>query len=169
MDDQRKRELAGGMNGLAQRFWAGEAEICRQFWGVPRTTGEQAHWLRLQVYKEMFGSGLHGHPGGIIRGFIEKALRDAAARPDEGAARRLRTRHPRARRGVQPLPPLRRHPRRRHRRARPPGEAPRLAVAGGRETPAGAPVRPRGPGPHRRGRDRLHRGRRCLVSTRDAR
>ncbi len=72
MDDQRKRELAGGMNGLAQRFWAGEAEICRQFWSVPRTTGEQAHWLRLQVYKEMFGSGLHGHPGGIIRGFIEK-------------------------------------------------------------------------------------------------
>ncbi|MDE2837381.1 MAG: hypothetical protein OXL97_07720 [Chloroflexota bacterium] len=72
MDDQRKRELAAGMNELAQCFWAGEAEICRQFWGMPRTTEEQAHWLRLQVYKEMFGSGLSGHRDGIIRGFIEK-------------------------------------------------------------------------------------------------
>ena len=72
MDDQRRRELAGGMTDLARRFWAGEAEICRAFWSVPRTTEEQAHWLRLQVYKEMFGSGLSGHPDGIIRGFIEK-------------------------------------------------------------------------------------------------
>ena len=72
MDDQRKRELAEEMKDLAQRFWAGEAEVCRRFWGVPRTTEEQAHWLRLQVYKEMFGSGLSGHKDGIIRGFIEK-------------------------------------------------------------------------------------------------
>ena len=72
MDEQRKRELAGEMNGLAQRFWAGEAEICRQFWGEPRSTDEQACWLRLQVYKEMFGSGLAGHPDGIIRGLIER-------------------------------------------------------------------------------------------------
>ena len=61
MDDQRKHELAEEMKDLALRFWAGEAEVCRQFWGVPRTTEEQAHWLRLQVYKEMFGSGLSGH------------------------------------------------------------------------------------------------------------
>ncbi|MCY4447928.1 MAG: hypothetical protein OXE02_03655 [Chloroflexi bacterium] len=72
MDDQRRRELAEEMKDLAQSFWAGEAEICRQFWGVPRSTEEQAHWLRLQVYKEMFGSGLSGHADGIIRGFIEK-------------------------------------------------------------------------------------------------
>ena len=72
MDEQRKRELAGEMNELAQRFWAGEAEICRQFWSEPRSTEEQARWLRLQVYKEMFGSGLAGHPDGIIRGLIER-------------------------------------------------------------------------------------------------
>ena len=44
----------------------------------PRTAGEQAHWLRLQVYKEMFGSGLVGHPDGIIRAYVEKL---AAALP----------------------------------------------------------------------------------------
>ena len=80
MEDLRKRELARELNELAKRFWAGEAEICRRFWESPRTADEQAHWLRLQVYKEMFGSGLVGHPDGIIRGFIEKladSLQDA--------------------------------------------------------------------------------------------
>lgn len=72
MDERRKQQLAGELDQLAQCFWAGEAEICRQFWSVPRTAGEQAHWLRLQVYKEMFGSGLVGHPDGIIRAYIEK-------------------------------------------------------------------------------------------------
>ena len=72
MDDARKHELAAEMRDIARRFWAGEAEICRAFWGVPRSTEEQAHWLRLQVFKEMYGSGLAGHPGGIIRGLIDK-------------------------------------------------------------------------------------------------
>ena len=78
MDERRKRQLAAELDQLAQRFWAGEAEICRRFWSVPRTAGEQAHWLRLQVYKEMFGSGLVGHPDGIIRAYVEKL---AAALP----------------------------------------------------------------------------------------
>ena len=72
MDDDRKAQLGREMQELAQSFWAGEAEICRAFWGVPRTTEEQARWLRLQVYKEMFGSGLAGHPDGIIRGLIAR-------------------------------------------------------------------------------------------------
>ena len=72
MDDNEKRQRAADLNTLAQHFWAGEAEVCRQFWSLPRTAEEQAHWLRLQVYKEMFGSGLVGHPDGIIRGFIER-------------------------------------------------------------------------------------------------
>ena len=110
MDDQRKRELAGGMNELAQRFWAGEAEICRRFWGAPRTTEEQAHWLRLQVYKEMFGSGLSGHADGIIRGFIEKLSASLPHAQTKEQRNEFRARHPRARRGVQPLPPLRRYP-----------------------------------------------------------
>ena len=72
MDENEKRQRAADLNTLAQHFWAGEAEVCRQFWSLPRTAEEQAHWLRLQVYKEMFGSGLVGHPDGIIRGFIER-------------------------------------------------------------------------------------------------
>ncbi len=72
MDELRKRELAGELNDLGQRFWAGEAEICRRFWGEPRSAEEQAHWLRLQVFKEMYGSGLVGRPEGIIRALIDK-------------------------------------------------------------------------------------------------
>lgn len=71
MDVKRKAELAASLNEMGRRFWAGEAEICRQFWGQPRTSEEQAHWLRLQVYKEMYGSGLVGNEGGLIRAFLE--------------------------------------------------------------------------------------------------
>ena len=73
MDQRRSAELARQLDGLAQCFWAGEAEICRQFWGEPRTSEEQARWLRLQVFKEMYGSGLHANPDGIIRGLLDQA------------------------------------------------------------------------------------------------
>ena len=72
MDELRKRELGGELNDLGRRFWAGEAEICRRFWNEPRSAEEQAHWLRLQVFKEMYGSGLVGRPEGIIRALIDK-------------------------------------------------------------------------------------------------
>ena len=75
MDEQRKAGLASEINEMGQRFWAGEAEICRTFWSEPRTREQQAHWLRLQVFKEMYGSGLTGNPGGLIRSFLEE-LRD---------------------------------------------------------------------------------------------
>ena len=71
MNEDRKTELAQGMADLAQSFWAGEGEIARTFWAVPRTPEEQVHWLRLQVFKEIYGSGLHANPDGIIRGFID--------------------------------------------------------------------------------------------------
>ena len=45
MDAQRKTDLAAELNDMGRRFWAGEAEICRQFWGVSRTNEEQAHHL----------------------------------------------------------------------------------------------------------------------------
>jgi hypothetical protein len=52
MDATRRLQLAKGLNNLGRCFWAGEAEICHQFWGEQRSNEEQAHWLRLQVYKE---------------------------------------------------------------------------------------------------------------------
>ena len=75
MDAQRKKQLAGEINEMGRRFWAGEAEICRQFWGQKRSNEEQSHWLRLQVFKEMYGSGLTGNPDGLIRAFLDE-LRD---------------------------------------------------------------------------------------------
>ena len=75
MDAQRKKQLADEINEMGSHFWAGEAEICRQFWGQTRSNEEQARWLRLQVFKEMYGSGLTGNPGGLIRAFLED-LRD---------------------------------------------------------------------------------------------
>ncbi len=72
MNAQRKADLSLSMNEMGRRFWAGEAEICHQFWGQARTNEEQARWLRLQVFKEMYGSGLTGNPGGLIKAFLEK-------------------------------------------------------------------------------------------------
>jgi hypothetical protein len=71
---------------MGRHFWAGEAEICRQFWGTARTAEEQAHWLRLQVYKEMFGSGLTGNPNGLLRAFLED-LRDRIETVEDRAER----------------------------------------------------------------------------------
>jgi hypothetical protein len=75
MDAQRKKQLADEINEMGSHFWAGEAEICRQFWGQQRSHDQQAHWLRLQVFKEMYGSGLTGNPEGLIRAFLDE-LRD---------------------------------------------------------------------------------------------
>ena len=46
-------------------FWSGEAEACRAFFSVPRTPDEHARWLRMQTYKELYGSGLSGSAKGI--------------------------------------------------------------------------------------------------------
>jgi hypothetical protein len=86
MDATRKSQLAKDLNDLGLCFWAGEAEICRQFWGEQRSNEEQTHWLRLQVYKEMYGSGLVGNPGGIIRGFLED-LRERVGTAETSAQR----------------------------------------------------------------------------------
>ena len=75
MNAQRKKQFVSELNEMGRRFWAGEAEICRQFWGQPRSNEEQSRWLRLQVFKEMYGSGLTGNPDGLIRAFLDE-LRD---------------------------------------------------------------------------------------------
>jgi hypothetical protein len=86
MDEQRKLQLAEDLNDLGRHFWAGEAEICRAFWGQPRTAEEQAHWLRLQVFKEMYGSGLSASPEGLIRGYLDE-LREKLERVESRADR----------------------------------------------------------------------------------
>jgi hypothetical protein len=56
---------------MGRRFWAGEAEICHAFWDGPRSDEEQARWLRVQVFKEMHGSGLTGNADGLVRAFLQ--------------------------------------------------------------------------------------------------
>ncbi len=74
MDRQRVTELAGELSELGKRFWAGEAEICRAFFGQPRTKEEHLRWLRLHCFKEMYGSGVSGNPRGIIHDSLEQSL-----------------------------------------------------------------------------------------------
>ncbi len=71
MDTKRKEQLSRELVEVGGKFWAGEAEISRQFFSQPRSVDEQARWLRLQVYKEMYGSGLVGPKEGIIRSFLD--------------------------------------------------------------------------------------------------
>jgi hypothetical protein len=74
MDAKRQQELARELAELGQRFWAGEAEICRTFWSNHRAPQEQIRWLQLQCFKEMYGSGLHKNPRGIIRGLMDQLV-----------------------------------------------------------------------------------------------
>jgi hypothetical protein len=71
MEAEYRTELARELSELGQRFWA----ISRQFWSQPRRPEDQVRWLKLQCFKEMYGSGLHANPDGIIRGLIDQ-LRD---------------------------------------------------------------------------------------------
>ena len=74
MDRQRAAELAKELSVLGQWFWAGEAEVCRTFFSQPRTKEEHVRWLRLQCFKEMYGSGVSGDPKGVIRGPLEQLI-----------------------------------------------------------------------------------------------
>src|SRR4051794_18175143 len=56
---------------LAAPYWAGEAEVVRTYFCVPREKHEHIRWLRAQCYKEFFGA-LDGDPGGLVRGPIER-------------------------------------------------------------------------------------------------
>ena len=76
MDAARKAQLGEEMKNLGRAFWSGEAEACRAFFSVPRTPEEHARWLRMQTYKELYGSGLSGSAKGIIRGILDQLQSD---------------------------------------------------------------------------------------------
>ena len=71
MDEQRTGELRNELTRYASRYWAGEAEVARAFFGQPRTGEEHLRWLRLQAYKE-----LQPRPGGIIMRLIDTLKAD---------------------------------------------------------------------------------------------
>ena len=51
-------ELKARIRELGLRFWAGEAEIARDFLTAPHEPADHVHWLRHQCYRELRGPGL---------------------------------------------------------------------------------------------------------------
>ncbi len=65
--------------GAAAPYWAGEAEVFRAYWDWEKRTREtDRRWLRLQCYKEVWGSGLAPLDKGI---FLAPAEQLVAAFP----------------------------------------------------------------------------------------
>lgn len=71
MDQDRARHLRNELTEYASRWWAGEAEVARVFFGQQRSRDEHLRWLRLQAFKE-----LQPRSDGIIKRNVEKLLRD---------------------------------------------------------------------------------------------
>ena len=71
MKPLRKSQLAQELREMGERFWDAEANICKTFFSRPRTPDEHAQWLKVQVFKEMYGSGLAPSEDGIIRGMLD--------------------------------------------------------------------------------------------------
>ena len=51
-------DMKAGIRALGQCFWAGEAEIARNFLTAPHEPADHVHWLRHQCYRELRGPGL---------------------------------------------------------------------------------------------------------------
>ena len=55
-------ELMTNLNNLAQSFWAGEAEIAREFLMAVKNPKNHTRWLQHQCYRELRGPGLLDRP-----------------------------------------------------------------------------------------------------------
>ncbi len=51
-------DLKAQIRAMGQCFWAGEAEIARNFLSAPHEPLDHVHWLRHQCYRELRGPGL---------------------------------------------------------------------------------------------------------------
>ncbi|PZC45870.1 MAG: hypothetical protein C1O27_002245 [Chloroflexi bacterium] len=74
MDERESKKQLEDISQYAARFWAGEAEIARTFFSKQHTSEEHIRWLRLQCYKELYGSGLPASGKGIIRGLVDDVV-----------------------------------------------------------------------------------------------
>lgn len=58
---------------LAAPYWAGEAEVFRTYWDWPgRTRATDRHWLALQCFKEIWGSGIGDKKLGLFMGPLKE-------------------------------------------------------------------------------------------------
>ena len=59
---------------LGECFWAGEAEIARDFLSAPHEPRDHVHWLRHQCYRELRGPGLLKRPHSRTQAVIDNVL-----------------------------------------------------------------------------------------------
>ena len=83
MTDVQLKGVMRELDELGERFWAGEAEIARNFLTAPHGPQDHVHWLRHQCYRELRGPGLLDRPRSRTRWLIdnvEQGLPDAESR-----------------------------------------------------------------------------------------
>ena len=78
-------DMKAEIRALGLCFWAGEAEIARNFLTAPHDPTDHVHWLRHQCYRELRGPGLLERPHSRVQWVIEN-VRDSlpAAESKEG-------------------------------------------------------------------------------------
>ncbi len=78
-------ELKSRIRAVGQCFWAGEAEIARNFLTAPHEPPDHVHWMRHQCYRELRGPGLLARPHSRTQWIIDN-VRDRlpAAETKEG-------------------------------------------------------------------------------------
>lgn len=64
-------ELMADLNNLAESFWAGEAEIAREFLMNAKNPADHIHWLQHQCYRELRGPGLLDRPSSRTRWVVD--------------------------------------------------------------------------------------------------
>lgn len=64
-------DLMDDLNRLGESFWAGEAEIAREFLMAPHDPMDHVHWLMHQCYRELRGPGLLDRPSSRTRWVVD--------------------------------------------------------------------------------------------------
>lgn len=64
-------ELKSEVRAMGLSFWAGEAEIARNFLEAPHVPEDHVHWLRHQCYRELRGPGLLQRPHSRVQWIID--------------------------------------------------------------------------------------------------
>lgn len=64
-------ELMAEINALGESFWAGEAEIARDFLMNATDPKDHVHWLLHQCYRELRGPGLLDRPSSRTRWIVD--------------------------------------------------------------------------------------------------
>ena len=64
-------DLMAELNSLGESFWAGEAEIAREFLMAAHDPKDHVHWLLHQCYRELRGPGLLDRPSSRTRWVVD--------------------------------------------------------------------------------------------------